>query len=116
MRLTELRPRPVCDAEGRKGMGLSFNCPSCRTQRLSIWYANPMDGGPARQLLPIMPDLPEDIKRLYTSYNNRWLRTGEDFETLSLSPSVDATSAGHWHGFITNGNVTEAPAPCTLKT
>lgn len=112
MKLTDLRPRPVCDKEGRRGMGLSFNCPLCGQQRLSIWYANPMDGGPPREALPITPDLPEEIKRLYTCYNNRWQRTGDSFENLTLSPSVDASGAGHWHGFISEGNVTEGSGPC----
>jgi hypothetical protein len=35
-----------------------------------------------------------------------WKRSGEAFETLSLSPSIDASNAGHWHGFIKNGEVT----------
>jgi hypothetical protein len=32
-----------------------------------------------------------------------WQRTGETFETLTLTPSVDCSAWGHWHGFITNG-------------
>lgn len=32
-----------------------------------------------------------------------WARTGETFETLTLTPSVNAGSAGHWHGFVTDG-------------
>ena len=31
--------------------------------------------------------------------------SGEGFVDLSLTPSVDASKAGHWHGFITNGEV-----------
>lgn len=27
----------------------------------------------------------------------------DDFETLTLTPSIDASASGHWHGFITNG-------------
>ncbi len=36
-----------------------------------------------------------------------WQRTGDTFETLTLTPSVDAAShgVGHWHGFITNGEI-----------
>lgn len=25
--------------------------------------------------------------------------------TLTLTPSVDASKHGHWHGFITNGEI-----------
>lgn len=34
-----------------------------------------------------------------------WGRTGDDFETLSITPSIDASAAKHWHGFITNGEI-----------
>ncbi len=40
---------------------------------------------------------------------NVWKRgSGDTFETLTLTPSIDANVdiAGHWHGFITNGEVT----------
>jgi hypothetical protein len=34
-----------------------------------------------------------------------WHREEEDFEKISLSPSVDASASGHWHGFVTNGAI-----------
>lgn len=109
MKLTDLDPRWAVDAdiviggvvrhyEGRTGMAVSFECPHCvrREQetgskevcRLAVWFANPIDG-----LLPT-----DDAKTL-------WRRTGDTFETLTLSPSIDASSDGHWHGFIANGEI-----------
>jgi hypothetical protein len=35
-----------------------------------------------------------------------WRREGDTFDTLTLSPSVDASPSGHWHGFVRNGEVT----------
>jgi hypothetical protein len=35
-----------------------------------------------------------------------WQRTGDDFATMSITPSIDASACGHWHGFITNGQIT----------
>ena len=35
---------------------------------------------------------------------NCWQRTGEDFETLTLSPSLHLE--GHWHGWLQNGVLT----------
>jgi hypothetical protein len=32
-----------------------------------------------------------------------WIFSGSDFETLSVTPSIDASKSGCWHGFITNG-------------
>lgn len=103
MRLVDLEPRGVLDADiviggrnvhdtDRDGMGLSFNCPCClgspRATRLAVFFANPMDGKP-----------PSDDHKL-------WQRTGDTFETLTLTPSIDASEHGHWHGFIRNGEVT----------
>ena len=43
----------------------------------------------------------------------RWLvkddqRVGIDvatFETMTVTPSLDGSAAGNWHGFITNGEI-----------
>lgn len=99
MKLTELDPGWLVTREGhdagRVGMGISFQCPCCintpRATYLAVWFANPVDGGP-----PAPPEC--DPKP-------RWSRIGDTFETMSLSPSVDASSSGHWHGFITGGEV-----------
>jgi hypothetical protein len=29
-----------------------------------------------------------------------------DFATMSVTPSLNASASGHWHGFITNGDAT----------
>lgn len=34
-----------------------------------------------------------------------WRFDGYDFETLTVTPSVDASASGNWHGFITNGEI-----------
>lgn len=34
-----------------------------------------------------------------------WTFKGSDFTTLSVTPSLDASASGHWHGFITNGEI-----------
>lgn len=118
MNLQDLDPRWALDADiviggvskhfpDRGAMGLSFECPHCvaleqragvswprglrehdsqRVIRLVVWFANPVDGG-----------LPTD------DATTLWQRTGETFETLTLSPSIDASHFGHWHGFIRNG-------------
>lgn len=109
MKLIDLDPRWACDADivisgvnryfdGRVGMAVSFECPHCvqrerstgdrRVQRLAVWFANPIDGLPPT----------DDAKIL-------WQRSGDTFETLTLSPSIDASKEGHWHGFIRNGSI-----------
>lgn len=34
-----------------------------------------------------------------------WSFEGNDFNTLTVTPSIDASSSGNWHGFITNGEI-----------
>lgn len=109
MKLTDLDPRWAMDADiviggvarhypDRHGMCVTFECPHCvdreqrtgdkRVQRLGVWFNNPIDNLPPT----------DDATHL-------WQRTGESFENLTLSPSVDASSDGHWHGHITNGEI-----------
>lgn len=101
MKLTELEPRWAMDAdivigdrvvhdEDRHGMGVTFLCPHCRSTRLGVFFRNPVDGK--------LPS--DDYDALHL-----WQRTGDTFETLTLSPSVDASAHGHWHGFIKNGEI-----------
>ena len=34
-----------------------------------------------------------------------WSFSGNDFATLTVTPSIDASASGNWHGFITNGEI-----------
>lgn len=119
MKLLDLEPRWVAisrwddstgtqhylDTPPRRG-GISFDCPihtkkcSCCGQnvkgshRLVVFFKNPVDG------------LPPQVT------NYLWSRVGDDFETLSLSPSIDAsqhvdkeTNTVCWHGHISNGEI-----------
>ena len=91
MKLTELDPRWTTHEKGRKGQGIVFLCPHCKTHFIAVFFANPLDGGAA---LPA----PSDSQNAY-----RWQRTGETFDILTLIPSINAPC---WHGFVTNGEIT----------
>lgn len=105
MRLVDLEPRWWADA-GRRGQGLTFICPHCRSVRLGVAFTNPLDGGPPHRLA--LDDQLRFVHGAEYSENPNdaeacWTRTGEDFETLTLAPSVDASRSGHWHGVIQDG-------------
>lgn len=34
-----------------------------------------------------------------------WQFEGNDFNILTVSPSIDASASGNWHGFIINGEI-----------
>lgn len=98
MRLTDLSPSWVTDVRFSVPiqLGVAFNCPCCGRQKCFVPFANPID--------------PEE---LLASTNWRppspaWQRTGETFDTLTLSPSVDLSQRGHWHGHIIEGEVQTA--------
>lgn len=110
MRLTELAPRflgaggyGVTNADGspvskREGVMLTFVCPKCGPDGARhghvACYLNPaMDGAPYKRGSPC------------------WNRTGDTFETLTLSPSIlvkpDNGRGCGWHGFVENGEVVD---------
>lgn len=90
------------DASQRHGGGISFECPvhtqHCVTcgqktngsHRIVVWFENPIDGLPPEATAP-----------------HRWIREGETFETLTLSPSINVQVADPtcWHGFIKAGEI-----------
>lgn len=86
--LADLDPSWI-EIQGRR-VGVLFECPCCRRSSLAVLFANPVDGGPPHPPDPAYP-------------SPRWRRDGDSFATLTLAPSVDASRAGHWHGFVTNG-------------
>jgi hypothetical protein len=76
----------------RHGIGVIFRCP-CGTPECwcAVPFKNPLDGKPADPY-----------------YQTAWVREGETFETLTLSPSIlrskERGGCG-WHGYIKNGEV-----------
>jgi hypothetical protein len=74
----------------RNRVGLTFDCPCGCDSRCYIGFLNPDDGGPPVQ-------------------EPAWKREGEDFESLTLTPSIQRRDPGgcRWHGFITNGEALE---------
>jgi hypothetical protein len=107
MRLADLEPRwivgsPLYDGINRTGMGVSFDCPLHREHRLAVFFANPIDGGPPHRRTGEgwIPGTTE-----YPAHSPLWQRAGELLQSLTLTPSVDASGVGCWHGFIENGEV-----------
>lgn len=96
MKLIDLEPRWFCAATGDHPVGFSFDCPCCRKVRLAI--AVHLDGtalDPEPNMIQVIPA----NEKVWT------VAGGSSFDDVSLMPSVDASSSGHWHGFITNGEV-----------
>lgn len=100
MRLAELDPRWTHWHGRTERIGVSFECPVHRgtaaAHRVEVPFRNPLDGGKA------------------VTRNHLWDRTGETFDELTLSPSVNyqvydngaPRDPACWHGFVRGGEVT----------
>ena len=103
LRLTDLDPRWAKDFSDGPITRVNFECPHCKAT-----------GAPQMLSVPFAPTIPDGVfQALGVPWPNPhvmggkvWQRSGEDFSTLSLTPSLDCSACGHWHGFITNGEVT----------
>lgn len=85
-KLIDLEPRWL---DG--GAGIIFDCPAGDGDAVAVWFSNPLPGSQPRQLEPARP---------------RWHREGDDFEHLTLAPSINVVD--HWHGWVRNGEVIDA--------
>lgn len=107
-RLVDLEPHWLMD--GARRVGIAFDCPcgNCLGKgcMLAVRFANPIGGG---------DPTPDDQSKVGNNKGKRWTRTGESFESLTVTPSIDSTKDKdgnpmppehqHWHGFITNGAI-----------
>lgn len=108
MELIDLNPRwvsaggeGITDKDGKpvpaqRGVGLGYDCPCGCGDRRYVPFLNPLDGSAPR----------------LNSNKAAWQRTGEDFETLTLAPSIQHVPVDEdgcsWHGFIRNGQIIHA--------
>lgn len=94
MNLTNLEPRWYVLHEGGPRIGFTFKCPHCQTKRLGVAVH---DSGHL-----IISTQEPDAFPPGCIWN---ITGGTDFHNISLNPSVDASQVGHWHGWITNGEI-----------
>jgi len=107
MRLTDLSPRWFAVGDSSGIAGISFLCPHCKQERLGIRIDHS-----APHVIAV--DADHSITH-FPSETQVWQISGDaltfdgmehgGFESVTLTPSVDASASGHWHGFITNGEI-----------
>lgn len=97
MKLLDLDPRWFVLEDVGPRVGLTFLCPHCQKERLGVAFHHTAHAE--------LEDAYIHAKRPTT--NHIWTVQGaDDFATLTLDPSVDASQSGHWHGFVRNGEIT----------
>ena len=100
MRLIELNPLWFCLENKGPRVGLTFECPHCKGSglRLGIWFHEK-----GKESI--------NDKYIASHWTGKvgfvWTEDGRDFDHLTITPSIDASKQGHWHGFITNGFMEE---------
>jgi len=109
VRLTDLDPKWIVLRDGGDVVGITFRCPHCpagergKTTFLGVMFTHGIDRDGTDTDEQDWPDY-----MIQHPKEHFWLRTGEAFESLTLSPSIDASGVGHWHGFIENGEARAA--------
>jgi hypothetical protein len=109
MNLSELEPRWIHPNV------FVFLCPHCKQELLSCknvpmttrtlfeLFANTLGDDWNKRVMVMKADFawtfsgPGPIKDGY--------QVGVDFARLTVTPSIDASASGHWHGFITKGEI-----------
>lgn len=109
MKLTELSPRRISPCM------FIFLCPHCREIWLACTTAPFMfkhqrelfekefgDDWP-NKIVPANPDFAWTVTAW--DITDAYIPEDEVFGSVSVTPSIDASLSGHWHGFITNGEI-----------
>jgi Family of unknown function (DUF6527) len=98
MKLTELSPEWITSNM------FVFKCPHCQSVLLSVknvvctfheeqqWFEAKYGQEWPMIIVPCKED-------------SAWTFSNSDFNTISVTPSLDASKSGHWHGFVTNGEI-----------
>lgn len=117
MKLTDLDPHWLT-FEGRR-VGFIFRSPvkrewwqTCFVERFNV-FKNGRDSGwkhPDTQCAIIDSSCPQAFGQWQACNPNcQWTVAGgivnASFETISVTPSLDGSAGGLWHGFITNGQI-----------
>lgn len=98
MKLTDLEPHWLTPDmfvfKSPSGKGDLITCkrvPMTRMEQMeAVYLQNPQFKG-----IPVV----------LTVADMAWEFKGNDFATLTVTPSIDASASGNWHGFITNGEI-----------
>jgi hypothetical protein len=73
-RLVDCDPQWVSESDGREGCGVRFECPEGHANCVHV--------------IPFTPALDGQPHASWQSNGATWQRTGDTFETLTLSPSI----------------------------
>lgn len=87
-----------------------FRCPCCLGTPRALWLScktAPMSSHDQRELFREAGLEPcgRGAVVVATREDVAWQVSDREFSAMSVTPSIDASPAGHWHGHITQGEV-----------
>lgn len=98
MRLLDLEPRWIY-----KNKIFTFKCPHCRRDWLTCKRVV-MSHRQQREIAEAA--FGDDISNVVLCQDDcAWSFSSFDFATISVSPSLDASKSGNWHGHISSGMI-----------
>jgi hypothetical protein len=100
LKLTDLEPKWLTPDV------FSFKCPHCKLVKL-LCKKIPLSFKEQVRLVNPAPEDEYDFPVDFVPMNAEcaWKFSGDDFATLTVTPSIDASNSGHWHGYITKGQI-----------
>lgn len=108
MRLADLAPHWIMKDGVR--IGFVFRSPIRNDNFWQTCFPEPV-GDNRRDQWELAQDAIGDDRAIIQGCNpaQRWAIAGgitaADFDTISVTPSLDGSAGGGWHGFITNGEI-----------
>lgn len=98
MRLSELQPRWIHQNV------FIFLCPHCKKRWLSCKNVKMSGGAQVTLFRAAVGDANINVV-VPTKDEFAWNISTRDFETMTVTPSIDASPSGDWHGHIKNGAI-----------
>lgn len=98
VKLTDLEPRWLDPNL------FAFKCPCCRAWWITVKTV-PMTHGEQASICDKEFGDYWNLKCILSRDAFGWTINGRDFASLTVTPSIDASAAGHWHGHITDGEI-----------
>lgn len=120
LKLTDLKPKWL--RRDGKAVAMIFLCPRCVArktgcERKRLTWLTCMfvvvGNREQRELIEaIINNDPADFLATDTEEHDvvgckeiAWGKNCKNFESMSITPSLDASAAGHWHGHVTGGKI-----------
>lgn len=83
----------------------AFRCPHCR----DVWLTcktMPLSNKDQHDLYKVVFGDDWNLLVVPSAPDTVWRINGRGFEYMSVTPSIDASKSGHWHGHISGGEIT----------